>query len=137
MKFLTILSLLSVFHVACKQQEVPVPECECANLSTSLQYGTQEGTIIFPRISHPLVSYIILPQNDFVGLGRIRYQLCTDSALYKQIQTKQIKDSSTVIMTEVGGFPIGFCNILYQLTNINEQADEPYPRIRVKTIDKK
>jgi hypothetical protein len=142
MKFLAILSLLSVFHIACKQQEsTTVPDCVCADLekiSVTKNYGTQEGTIIFSGIAPPNLTYIILPKVDFVGAGKIRYSLCTDSALIKQIQSKQIKDSTLVIMTDVEAYPDGTCHIYSKRTPVfGPWGDEPYPRIRVKTIDKK
>jgi hypothetical protein len=141
MKIQVIFLYLIIFCFGCKQQEAAVPDCVCADLeklSITKNHGTQEGMIIFSGTAPTNLTYIILPKVDFIGAGRIRYSLCTDSVLVKQIINKQIEDSTRVIMTDVESYPNGICHIYSKRVPIfGPWGDEPYPRIRVKTIDKR
>jgi hypothetical protein len=138
MKKLIIAISFCIIVGACRDENY-VPDCVCTNLEKIKTYDLQEGIIIFPRlpISVPYAMYEIIPQNDFVGSGRWRYIICTDSNLITQIKNKQIKDSSRVLMTDIGLLQEGICNQLFQRTVLTQLPDLPNPRIRVKTIEKK
>jgi hypothetical protein len=115
------------------------PDCVCSNLELVGDFGSQEGQIIFHSIQKYPYTYTIIPKNYFVGGVSSQYQLCTDSALLKQIESKQIKDSSQVVVTGVQGVRSGYCNIFTDRTvqYPNPRAIEAQTIIRVKTIDKK
>jgi hypothetical protein len=137
MKNLIIAICACLLLCECKHEDNE-PDCICTNLDVDRQYDTiQEGMIIFPHVHVALASYEIISKKDFLSSGQLRYALCTDSALQKQIETKQIKDSSQVTITQIGLLSNGICNILFQRTIVDEQRGFLIPRIRVKTIDKK
>jgi hypothetical protein len=109
MKNLPLLIYFSLLFSHCKH-DIYMPDCNCSNLDSYINspngyYGTQEGMIIFPK-PFSKEPYRILADKDFTGYanGKPVHTLCTDSTLIKQIQDKQIKDSSKVILTGVGAF---------------------------------
>jgi hypothetical protein len=138
MKPLAILSFLCFFCFACKPEKQE-SECVCADLEfyNPSDFGVQEGVIIFPTSTSKGI-YKIKTNNNFTTYGTL-HGICTDSVFIKQIENKQIKDSSQVILTGVTTYFRGYCDMSSQSTVIRVgEVDFPGPPIiRVKTIDKK
>jgi hypothetical protein len=138
MKNLIISICIGLLLCECKRESY-VPDCVCSNLELVGDFGSQEGQIIFHNTQKYPYTYTVIPKNYFVGGVSSQYQLCTDSALLKQIELKQIKDSSQVVLTGVQGVRSGYCNIFTDRTvqYPNPRAIETQTIIRVKTVDKK
>jgi hypothetical protein len=136
MKNFILLILACLCLCECKHEDY-VPDCACTDIEIIIDYGPQEGQIIFP--TNRFKSYSIKPKKFFIGGVSTQYIICTDSTFVKQIKEKQIKDSSQVIMTGIGGGNSGYCNIFLQRTPIypDPLLNEAPAVIRIVTIDKK
>ena len=138
MKWLMLtMVLFSFFLMSCKH-DIHEPDCVCSNLddSASQYYDTQESMI---KIEPPGI-IVIMPKIDFIKGGGLRYSLCTDSFMLKQIALKNIKNGDSVILKGIKSYPYGICNVFRTRTIINNYGsggDLPFPTIRVTGIEKK
>jgi hypothetical protein len=142
MKTQVIFLYLVIFCFACKT-EGPLPDCICANLEVINEFPKvqQEGLIIFPKAGSKTM-YLLKPDKrvDTIWHQGL-YGICTDSAFLKQIQDKQIKDSTQVILTGIGLGTFGWCNVTVQRSVLTNTTYNPgldfATTLRAKTIDKK
>jgi hypothetical protein len=138
---LLLLSIILLFF-SCRQNEEKVPDCVCTNLKVVNEFpnAEQEGIIIFPKLGAKN-TYVLKPEKIDTLWDQGLYSLCTDSVFLKQLQTKNIKDSSRVVIKGVGYGTYGWCNVNVQRTIITNTTYSPgvdvAPTLRVKTIDKK
>jgi hypothetical protein len=108
--------------------KVEEPTCVCDNFKITQDFGIQEGIIIYPRTTTGL--YKIVAINDISPWGK-DYIVCSDTTLISQIKFKQIKDSAIIKFT--GGTIIDSPCVSF----LNGGTVDPFPIIRVKTIDLK
>ena len=141
MKVLIISISVCLIFCGCKHEDY-VPDCVCANLEVINEFPKveQAGIIIFPKLGFKAI-YSLKTDKSVDTWGQGLYGICTDSAFLRQIQDKQIKDSSIVVLKGIGLGTFGWCNVNSQRTVVTNTTYNPgvdyAPILRVKTIDKK
>jgi hypothetical protein len=128
--FFTTLFCLSLF--SCKDKlENQIADCTCEDYKIILDFGVQEGEMIFPSNGGKL--YRIQTKGLVSGYGPL-FVICSDSTFLNQLKMKQVTDGSTIKFTGggIGGDPIIPCNIV---KNVDGSAIEYLPKIKIITIN--